>query len=177
MAGLLGNMNFMQDMAPAKSSLFSVACLAVAGGASGILYIRKQTEIKKFLYAMGLFLMAASLVTVVSVFPAVKSRNSAKPFCDRVRALVGPQDRLLASFEADYFNYCLHRYPIPVLRDMDELEKILSSSEKTYYLAKEEDYMRAPEEFKDMVTVIEKGAVGHRMIYFLVNKTGVSETP
>jgi len=56
------------------------------------------------------------------------------------------------------------------VRDIETMEKLLTSSEKVYFLAKEKDYRGVPDTYKSMVTVLEKSSVGHKTVYLLVNK-------
>ncbi|MEI6125857.1 MAG: glycosyltransferase family 39 protein [Pseudomonadota bacterium] len=170
---LMGNLSFIQELAPLKSTLFPVACLFMAGGCAGIFFLRRKKDLKYCFYATAVFMVGISLLTVFSIFPAVKNFKSGVPFCEKVHELLGADTQLLASFQPDFFNYCLHKYPIPVERDIVALEKMFISSEKIYYLARENDYAEAPDEFKNMVAVLEKGKVGHTMIYLLVNRAGL----
>ena len=115
--------------------------------------------------------IVTALVAVLSIFPAVENTASVEPFCAKIRALVGPDDTLLTSFDPERLNYGLHRYPIPIVIDRIALEKIFQSSETIYYLALKTDYENMPEQLKNMLTLLEQGQVGHsKVVYLLVNK-------
>ena len=172
MLALAGTMNFIQNLAPAKPALFPVACLAAVGGIGGILYIKNKADIKRVLCALAFFTIAANLLVVLSIFPAVKKLQSDAPFCAKIQALVGPNDTLFASFMPSVLNYWLHRYPIPVTRDSAALEKIFASPEKVYYLAGDREFKNLPEEFRNMAIVLAKGHISHKELYLLVNKAG-----
>ena len=166
-----GKMSIVQKLAPAQPVLFPVALLGVTVSVGAILYIQKKPDIRYIMRALMLSFMVTALVTVLSIFPAVENTASVAPFCAKIRALVGPDDTLLTSFDPERLNYSLHRYPIPIVIDRIALEKIFQSSETIYYLALKNDYENMPEQLKNMLTLLEQGQVGHsKVVYLLVNK-------
>ena len=71
----------------------------------------------------------------------------------------------------------LHRYHIPVIKDdIAALEKLFSSSQKVYYLAKEDMFIDAPENLKNMVSVVDKATIERSTVYLLTNKTSSSSS-
>jgi 4-amino-4-deoxy-L-arabinose transferase-like glycosyltransferase len=167
---LIGNIGPVKHLSSGRWVLFAAACAACAAGA---VWLRKRQElqlVRRLPYLIVACTALAYGLFVGVMLPVQTGERPEHAFCDKVAKTVGPEDNLVATFPPYFFNYFLHRFPIPEVRDSATMEKLLASSEKVFFLAKEKDYMGVPDKFKAMVTVLEKKSVGHKTVYLLVNK-------
>lgn len=167
LAMLLGNIGPAKNFEAGRWVLFTAACTALAAGA---VWLRKRQELQLVRRIPYVIVGCTTLVYGVFVgfmLPAVVEEKPEHAFCETIAKTVRPDDKLYATFSPEFFNYFLHRYPIPEVRDIETVEKLLAASEKVYFLAKEKDYRRVPEIYKAMVTVLAKSAVGHKTVYLL----------
>jgi 4-amino-4-deoxy-L-arabinose transferase-like glycosyltransferase len=168
---LIGNLGPVKNLEAGRWALFAAACAALAFGA---VWLRKRQELQ--LVRRLPYLIVACTTLVYSFFlgvilPATTEERPEHAFCETVAKTVRPEDKLYATFPPYFFVYFLHRRdPIPEVRDIETMEKLLASPERVYFLAKEKDYMQVPDKFKALVTVIEKRSVGHKTIYLLAKK-------
>jgi len=168
---LMGSFGAVKDIMPVKSALYPVAFLAVLGGGLGIYFLRRKKSLRYLFNFLGIILVCAYFFTVETVLPAISAMRPGQELCKKMQDMIGPRELVIASFEPEYFNYFLHRYPIPVIKDdVPAVEKAMTSSKKAYYLAKETDYEDAPGELKNMVTVLDTAEIGRIKVYLLGNK-------
>jgi len=167
---LIGNVGPVKSLEAGRWVLFAAACGALAAGA---VWLRKRQELKLVRRLPYLIVACTTLVYAIFVgviLPATTEERPEHAFCETIRKTVRPEDKLYATFQPNFFNYFLHRYPIPQVADIEMIRKLIDSPEKTYCLAKGKDYNKMPEDIKSRVTILEKRLIGHKTVYLLVNK-------
>jgi hypothetical protein len=153
-------------------SLYPVLLLFFISGIAGLFMLRKKLRAVFPFSLIVATMFCGFMIGVNSFFPSLNAIKSAKPFCDRIAAIVKPTDKLVTfRFNPESFNYFLNRTPIPIIDTYDNLKKLIHSPDKFYCLisAKYED--SAPEEDKSMVTILDESQIGHRKYYLITNKT------
>jgi 4-amino-4-deoxy-L-arabinose transferase-like glycosyltransferase len=174
---LAGNFSIAATIAPVKIVFYPVGILAFCGGCLGLCFLWRRKSLQHSGYLLGILLLIAYFFMAATITPAVNSIKPGKEFCENAKKLIGPDDILIASFEPDYFNYMLHRYPIPVIHDdAAALEKIFLSPKKVFYIAKDSEYDKAPAAIKQLVTIIDEAEIGRRSVVLLGNTAARNAT-
>jgi len=155
------------DMQPA---LYPLAIVLVIGGSIGAALIRRTGRLMHLFATLALVMISAYIVTAAAVFPAVNAFKSARPFCERIKKIVGPDDTLIASFEPDMFNYFLRRYPIPRIEDPAGMLPELSSPARIYLLVKEQHWQQAPAAYRKLLILVDQQSIGHATYCLLSNR-------
>lgn len=154
---------------PAPAVFSGVGCLMFAGSVYVVFKLRRaqiMAHIGPLLISTGAMLLCLGLWFVM---PALDNNRPERIFCAKILQTLQPHDPLYASFEPEYFNYFLHRYPIPVVRDLDEALRLIQSPEKIYILLKDKDFKKLPDSVKQQLHVLDIAEIGHKTIYFLTN--------
>jgi len=166
---LIGNAGPVKNLETSRWVLFSAAWAALAAGA---VLLRKRQELQLVRRLPYLIVACTTLVygLFVSVMlPAMSEERPEHVLCETIVKNVRPEDKLYATFQPSFFNYYLHRYPIPEVQDAEMMRQLLVVPERIYCLAREKDYDRLPDDIKSMITVLEKEMIGHKNFYLLVN--------
>ncbi|MCX8042821.1 MAG: glycosyltransferase family 39 protein [Desulfobacterota bacterium] len=157
---------------PAFSALFLIAAGCTVLALGGYVILKLFRSKMHPLQTVPILIGTCSLVLCLGlwvVMPAMDNRPE-REFCAKIRTLVQPTDPLYASFEPEYFNYFLHRSPIPVIRDLDAAQRLVQSDEKIYFLLKDKDVKKLPDDIRQRLYTIDVAEIGHKTIYFLSNK-------
>jgi 4-amino-4-deoxy-L-arabinose transferase-like glycosyltransferase len=168
---LIGNIGPVKNLEAGRWVLYAAACCSIAAGIAWFCRRQDTLWLRRLPYLIVACMTVVYGLWVGVMQPWLVMARPESALCDTIRKTVRPEDKLYATFPPAFFNYFLHRYPIPEVRDIATMENLLASSEKVYFLAKEKDYMGVPDKFKAMVTVLDKRSVGHKTVYLLVNKT------
>jgi len=162
-------------MVPFQTTALGTVMLTAGGIAAfgaGIILLRAQRRHGIQANAPRALLIGCALVSVLWLWwikPVLETDRPEKKFCETIQKTISPHDALYASFEPEFFNYFLHRYPIPVVRDPAEVERLIRSPSPSYFLVKERDFKRLPDQLKNHLLVLDKADIGHKTIYFLTN--------
>ena len=155
---------------PGPAVFASVGCGMFAGGVYGIVKLRRKQMVASIgPVLIGLCAMLYCLI-LWFVLPVVDN-HSERAFCEKILQTVQPHDPLYASFEPEYFNYFLHRYPIPVVRDHDEALQLVQSEKKIYFLLKDRDFNKLPHSIRQHLSLLAAAEIGHKTIFFASNRT------
>ncbi len=164
--------SFLNTRMFSSSVLYPVAWfLGLSCIAGIIIYMTMQKRIKYFLCFIATDMVILSVMVVLVIFPFFNSFKSAKQFCGRIEKIVSRDDTLIALFEPELFNYFLHRYPIPKVKDTEKLEALLTSGEKVYFLLEEKHYKEASKKHKQMINILDMDKIGHTLYYLASGKT------
>jgi len=154
----------------AAGVFYTVSAFLVCGGISGFWLLRRMP--RSLVAAGHVAGMTACLfvLIVVLVFPAMNSVKSGRFFCERIKNHVRPHDRLIATFEPELFNYFLHRYPIPVVDEINAYEYLQQSSENLYVLTRGKEPDRLTEKLPHHLHIREQQQIGHRYYFLLTHR-------
>lgn len=170
---LIGNIGPAQHVEAGRWVLLAAACAALGAGALWWRRLYSAAWLRRLPHMVIGCTACIYGLWAGAVMPAAVDMQPEYSFCRTVAKTVGPDDRLYATFSPEFFNYFLNRYPIPVVRDLQAVERLLASPEKVYFLAREKDYRFVPDSYKKRVTVLAKEDGGHKTVYLLVNKPSV----
>jgi 4-amino-4-deoxy-L-arabinose transferase-like glycosyltransferase len=164
------------EIDPRTLPLNPVIAIFLAGGISGLALLAKKARPVFCFILIAVIMLSGFLFSVTRFFPAINVFKSGRPFCDRIAAIVKPADTLVTfRFNPESFNYFMKRSPIPVIDNYEDLKALMRSPGKVYCLihAKYNEY--APDEDKELFTVLDTHKVGHREYYLLVNKPSIAQ--
>jgi len=162
----------LPKMAQAPQAILVLAGTAlVFCTAAGILLLFSRFRIRSVITAVSVNMFIMAAVTVFTIYPFINEKKSAKGFAERVNSAVKPKDSLAAAFNPELFNYYLHRYPIPHASDEKQIVQIIDNPEKQYLLFTEKQYRKAPEKFRNGISILDRDKIGHRVYCLAVNRT------
>jgi len=150
--------------------LLSAGGLICFIGILGIVMFFSRFRLRAAFSLVSVTMIVLSAVVVFVIYPYQNKVNSAKSFAQRINAIVRPEDNLIISFKPELFNYYLHRYPIRRIEADNSLLEMLVSNERIYLLVKEKEYLRASEELKSRVIILDRGTIKSRTYYLVVNR-------
>jgi 4-amino-4-deoxy-L-arabinose transferase-like glycosyltransferase len=165
---LIGNIGPVRNIEAGRWLLFAAACAACAAGA--VWFYRRQQLLRRIPYLLIAFVTAVYGLWTGLLFPSMDAVRPERGFSESIEKIVRPEDKLYATFQPSFFNYFLHRYPIPEVRDAEMIRTLIDSPERVYCLAREKDYVRLPDDIKSKIAVLEEETIGHKIYYLLVNK-------
>jgi len=174
-AGFAGTAAFVRDFSiirPFQSirwSVYPALSLSMLCGITGCIFVVMKKKARWSFTTIAVTMIVLSALIVFDVYPAFNRFKSARPFCRRIQKVVGRHDTLVATFEPKLFNYFLNRYPINRIEAATSLEPLLRSGEKIYILMKERHYKKASGDIKDLINIVDRGAIGHKT-YFLITR-------
>jgi 4-amino-4-deoxy-L-arabinose transferase-like glycosyltransferase len=167
---LIGNIGPVKNLEAGRWVLYAAACCSIAAGIAWFCRRQDTLWLRRLPYLIVACMTFVYGLWVGVMQPWLVMARPESAFCDTIRKTVRPEDKLYATFPPAFFNYFLHRYPIPELQDEVMIRKLLDSPERIYCLAKEKDYSQLPEDIKSMITVLDKETIGHKIFYLLVNR-------
>jgi len=150
--------------------LLSAGGLISFFGLLGIVMLFSRFRIRSAFTVLSAAMIVLAVCTVFVVYPQLNRSKSARFFAQRINTIVGPEDKLVASFDPELFNYYLHRYPIPHIKDDDVFLDMIEPSERVYLLTKEKAYLRASENLKKSMVILDRDIIKNRTYYLLVNR-------
>jgi len=172
-----GNFKFIAPVRNFTGAFYPTTGVLLAGGILGVRLIKRRGGMTSLFWCVSGTVIAVFITIVFFAFPAFNNIKSAKPFCEKIKNIVGPGDKLVATFKPATFNYFLHRYPIPVTQDTQELIKIFKLPHTIYALVKVRHHENVPEEIMGSTTVLAEQRIGHRRYSLIVNRAPEEVTP
>ena len=138
-------------------------------GLAGMVVFFSRVRARLAFALLSCTMITLAVCAVFCIYPYMDKTKSAKIFAQRINAIVGPEDSLVASFKPELFNYYLKRYPIKRIEN-PAVHNRVEQVEPCYLLLLEEHYLRAPENFKKNTIILDRETVGHRTFYLAASR-------
>jgi hypothetical protein len=171
-SGNAANLNFIRNLLPPSMGFYIGASLLFLGGFLGIMLVIKGAPVRYCFYLIFTVVAVVGLLTVIVIYPSMDVSKSPKMFCNKIQNVIGPNARLVASFNPYVFNYYLHRYPIPLVDSIEKIEEIMSSPENVYLLVYDKHYYSIPEKYNQMMRLLHSHKKGRWTVYLMEKITG-----